>query len=59
METPLGIIVKTDNVTLLRQKLYAARKSDPVFAPISLVPSPVNPDELWIVNKENARGPKD
>ncbi len=53
--TPHGISVETNDVTRLRQKLYAIIRERPAeFGNISLVPSPVNPLELWIINKENS-----
>lgn len=53
--TPLGIVVETDDVTRLRQQLYTAMKKKTEFGNLSLIPSPVNPRELWIVNKEQAK----
>jgi hypothetical protein len=54
--TPHGISVETNDVTRLRAQLYAEiRKSPAEFGNISLVPSPVNPLELWIINKEPPR----
>jgi len=50
--TPHGISVETTDVTQLRAKLYAAMKDRPEFSNLSLVPSPINPLELWIINKE-------
>lgn len=50
--TPRGIAVETDDVTRLRQKLYALMRDRPEFSNLSLIPSPLNPRELWIVNKE-------
>lgn len=53
--TPLGIIVEADDVTRLRQQLYAIIRKRPLeFGNISLIPSPINPLELWIVNKESS-----
>lgn len=55
--TPRGIVVETDDVTRLRAKLYALMREYPQFSNLSLIPSPVNPSELWIVNKESPDGP--
>ena len=48
-----GIVVTTDNVRLLKQRLYAARKKDEDLACITLATSPTNPNgEIWLVKKE-------
>lgn len=50
----LGVVVETDAVELLRQKLYAARTAslDPALDNLSFIISPTNPQsELWIVKK--------
>lgn len=49
-----GIIIRTDDPTFARQKLYAIRKglNDPDLDNISILTSPERPDtELWIVKK--------
>lgn len=47
-----GVVISTDNPDLLRQKLYAARKTDPDLAAISISTSRTNPsEELWLVNR--------
>lgn len=49
---PVGLVVTTDNVEGLRQRLYSVRKEDPDLATLSFVISPINPSsELWILNK--------
>lgn len=51
-----GIVVRTDDVQFLRQKLYAERRkaADPALAVLSFAPSPVNPEgELWIIKRES------
>lgn len=53
--TPLGIVVETDDVTRLRQQLYPLMKKQTEFGNLSLIPSPINPNELWIVNKEQRK----
>lgn len=51
--TPLGLRVETENPELLRQRLYAERRSDPDFAVLSLHISPLNPgSEIWVAKKE-------
>jgi len=48
-----GIIAETSSVERLRQKLYAARRelNDEALEALSLVPSPTNECELWIVRR--------
>lgn len=50
-----GKVIVTTDVQALQQALYRerARANDEALANLSLVPSPINPDEeLWIVKKE-------
>ena len=58
LESPLGIILKSNNTTALRQKLYIerARVADPILATLSLVPSPFDPTHLWIVRRTSTDG---
>jgi hypothetical protein len=59
LDTPQGIAVPTDNVPLLRQKLYALRKGDPQLHVLGFSPSPTNPTtELWILRKEAPGAPE-
>lgn len=44
-----GIRVRTDNLKLLREKLYALRNKHEELKALSLVQSPFDPNELWIV----------
>lgn len=44
-----GVVVETDNVEFLRQKLYALRKEDPAFSALSFIISPINGLDLWII----------
>jgi len=49
----IGIVVQTNNRPALIQKLYAARKEshDPDLAGLSLVQSPTDASQLWILHK--------
>jgi len=49
-----GIIIQTNDPALCKQKLYALRKAldDPDLASISIMTSPHNENELWLVKKE-------
>lgn len=44
-----GIVVETDDVELLRQKLYTIRRENPDLSCLSFVISPFNASDLWIV----------
>lgn len=56
LRTPLGLVVETDSAERLRQKLYAIRKANPDFTPLSFVISPMNGSDLWILNKGGSDG---
>lgn len=57
VNTPYGIVVETDAVEPLRQKLYALRKEyAPEFDNLSFLVSPINGADLWLLNKEQANG---
>lgn len=50
-----GKVIVTTDVLALQQSLYRerAKAQDPALDALSLVPSPISPDEeLWIVKKE-------
>lgn len=53
LRSPVGLVLYTDDIERLRQKLYTVRAQydghelDDLF----LSPSPLNPHELWIVHK--------
>lgn len=52
LRSPHGVIIETDDVERLRQKLYAERRKadDESLSVLALVPSPLAPQsELWIV----------
>ena len=56
LDAEKGIKVASEDAKLLRQKLYALRSQDPLFACLHFILSPTNPNgELWIV-KANAEG---
>lgn len=47
-----GVVVSTEDVGRLRQRLYKLQKTDPALNKLSLMESPTNPlGELWIVKK--------
>lgn len=56
LRTPLGTVIQTEDPERLRQKLYAIRRDSEDFKPLSFVISPLNPGDLWIVNKGNTDG---
>lgn len=48
-----GIVVKTDNVEGLKQRLAAKRKKNELFSTLSICTSPFSPTgEVWIVKHE-------
>ena len=51
--SPFGIKLECDDVGALRQKLYAERRAaqDPDLDQLSFVPSPHNPQQLWLVKR--------
>jgi len=50
-----GLLVRTDNVKRLREKLYLIRKTDSDLMSLSFIVSPTNPTtELWIVKVRKA-----
>lgn len=56
-ECEVGLIVRTNDPRLLRNKLYAVKREFPSFASISIVQPPINPEStLWLVNKEAKNG---
>lgn len=53
MNAEFGIVVTTNNLEGLRQKLYAARKSDPDLSCLSFTTSRTHPEtELLLVKKD-------
>jgi hypothetical protein len=48
----VGVTVKTNSVSKLRQRFYVVRREDPALACLSFHPSPVAEDELWIRKNE-------
>jgi hypothetical protein len=51
LRTPFGTVIQTEDPERLRQKLYAVRRENQDFAPLSFVISPINGLDLWVVNK--------
>lgn len=49
LHSHLGIVVRSSNRDLLRQRLYKLRKSDPSLSVLSITTSPENETDLWIV----------
>lgn len=51
---PRGVRVRSSNRKLTLSKLYQARAAakDPDLDGLSLVPSPADPDEIWIVKRK-------
>lgn len=59
LQSPLGIIVETNDPEICKAKLYALRKQDPDFACLSFLVSPTDPaNSFWIIKKENSDGPR-
>jgi len=54
LSSPYGIVVATSDPDRLRQKLYPLRKTDPAFAPLAFVLSPLSPQHLWILKQGTA-----
>jgi hypothetical protein len=48
-----GVAILTDDPAFLKQKLYAIRKglSDPDLESISIMTSPTDPNEIWLVKR--------
>lgn len=52
LASEFGIILRSDNPTKLRERLYPMRKKDPSFEELSFVLSPTNPEtDLWIIRR--------
>lgn len=58
LHSPLGIVIQTDNAERTRQKLYRARRElmNPELDKLSLVISPTDPSQLWIVKNDPQKG---
>ena len=52
-EAKIGIVVRTSNRKLLRQRLYKLQKKDPILADLAIT-FPDTEDELWIMKKSGA-----
>jgi len=53
LASPFGIILECNDVRALRQRLYTERRAaqDPQLNLLSFVPSPFNPQQLWLVKR--------
>jgi len=52
LEARVGIVIRTNDPTRLRARLYEARKTDPAFSELSVKPSHALPQsELWVLHK--------
>jgi hypothetical protein len=50
--SPVGIIVETDDIERFRQRLYAEMRKDPDLKCLSICVSPTDPtSQLWIVKR--------
>ncbi len=47
----LGVVVETNDPERLRQKLYSIKKEIPDGDRLSLIISPLNPADLWIIKQ--------
>lgn len=56
LHATFGIVVETEDPERLRQKLYAIRRENEDFLPLSFIISPLNGRDLWIVKKELKNG---
>lgn len=54
LNSPGGIVIRTNNPPLFRQNAYKARREahDPQLMLLSLCHSPTDPNELWVVHRE-------
>ena len=52
INSPLGVRVRSNDIIVLRQRLYIARKDRPEFAALRFSPAPTDPNELWIVKND-------
>jgi hypothetical protein len=48
-----GIVIADSHPISLRQRLYAAQRSDPQFKELQFIVSPTNPNgELWVTKNQ-------
>lgn len=60
LDARVGIVIRTNDPTRMRARLYEARKSDPALLGLSVKPSNSNPSsELWILHKSPTEGAPD
>lgn len=56
LEARVGIIIRTNDPTRLRARLYAAKKTNPAFSELAVKPSNSLPNEqLWVLWKSPRR----
>jgi hypothetical protein len=53
LASPHGVVIRTDDPHYTKQRLYALRKAlaDPALDTISIMTSPANPDDIWLVKR--------
>lgn len=57
LEARVGIVIRTNDPTRLRARLYEARKTNPEFQGLSVKPSHSSPQsELWVLHKFQKAG---
>lgn len=49
LRSPAGLVVQSNDVPALKQKLYRLKRANADLAPISLVTSPESENHLWLV----------
>lgn len=59
LRSKFGIVIETSDAERLRQHLYAIRRENEEFAPLSFVISPMNGVDLWILNKGTPDAPQE
>jgi len=56
LHSPFGIVFQTDDIERAKARFYTTRAKlgDPKLDCLSLVTSPLDPNQLWIVKKEQS-----
>lgn len=59
LREPIGLCLRTNDRNLLRQRLYAirARAKDEALEKLSIIFSPNEEDQLWIIKNESSAQP--